>query len=370
MAVDFTKIAQDLERPPELPITHELWIGGEDRSNKLISSTTTYTTDVGGSGFEFNYLGDLEKHEDDPITFKVGYGDNLVPYFVGKIVSAKDDDESGKATAQGFGPFRLMAESNIGTNESFQGQTINNIAFDLSNRCELTPKNMVVLNGRSYVLPARELFTWDTKCLDVLNTVMEDADFVASDLPGGRRIVMPRPRPGVTKGFVASYDPDSYMELAIDPLHTTTYHDVVVYRNGDNNEPVVFASRVCNDKAPKNRDYVVSDFPGTQQEAEDKAFALAEAMRAGEREFSMTTFFNPELLLWEGFRCIKRKRVDGDWYWYVYNCTIDNSTVLNYAPGEARMEVSGKCYELRNYRTKIEEPTIQRIVSPSIHIGG
>lgn len=366
MAPTFTKIAQRADRGPEESLSHELWISGRNYSESLISATVTYTTDVGGSGLEFSAMTDLEDFEDERMRLELGYGDKKVPYFTGKLTNAKDGEKSGIATAQGFGPFRLMAENDIGRSETFTNRTLENVVMDLSRRAGHGGGEIEIRGGRSYRVPPGEQFLFDTKCLDVMNTLLEKAEFVASDLPGGKRLVMPKPKPGANTGFDALYTPDNYTALTVDPTHAVTYHSVVVYRMGENNTPVVYAERDCVKTAPKGRRYIVSDFPGTQTEAEQKAYELAILLRAGERTFSMTTFFNPDINLWDGFKAVRLKKKQGKWWRYVYNCQVDSSISMSYAPGSNMMELQGSCYEIKSQRAPVSDDPLSPAVSPGV----
>ncbi len=261
---------------------------------------------------------------------------------------------SGLSSGLGYGPFRMMAETDIGKNETFVGRNIENIVMDLAFRASHNTGSIEVIGGQKYQLPPGESFPFDTKCLDVLNTVLEKAGFVAADIPGGKRIVMPRPNPSTSQKFVAEYRPDTYMSLSVEPINAVTYHSVVVYRVGTATSNAVFAERECDPRAPESRRFIIADFPGTQAEADQLAFDTAMQLRSGERTFSMTTFFNPDINLWDGFKAVRIKRKDGKWWKFSYNCTVNTSITIAYSPGESTMEVSGTCFELVNEREVLD----------------
>lgn len=180
----FTEIAKRHDRGPEDSLQHELVIAGRNMSTELISATVTYSADIGGSGVEFEALSELEDYEDERMRLSLGYGDKMVPFFSGKLTNARDSERSGISTAQGFGPFRLMAEADIGTSETFLGRTLENVVMDLSRRAGHDGGEIDIRSGGTFRVPAGEQFLFDTKCLDVLNTLLEKAEFIAADLPG------------------------------------------------------------------------------------------------------------------------------------------------------------------------------------------
>lgn len=361
MPESFTDISKMPDRDASLAANHKLTIAGENWSSSLISARVTYTTDVGGSGLELEVMGSLEEYQDAPIRFSLGYGDRLVEYFVGRIYMPRDDDIQNKATATAFGPFRIMADQQLGTNETFVGRSLEWVIMELSRRAEHAPGEIVVINGRKYNVLPGESFAFDSQMSDVVNTICEKAEFVGIDQIGGRRVFMPRPRPGSNAQYKTTYTPGDYIAFSIDPKDEMSYFKVLVYRNGVGATPAVKAERRIDNtgrfQPPKNRWYVVSDFAGTQDEAKEECYRLAVNLREKEKSFSMDMFFNPDLHLYDGFRSVRTKfNNDDKQATKTYSCTIDDSISVDYSPGTpAIMTVSGSCYEIKRERIEVRE---------------
>ncbi len=364
-----TDVSKKQRRPEELPFRHQLFIAGRNYTKELQNATISFTSDIGGSGVEFTTKDlNLEEYEDYRMRIHLGYGEDDLdePYFIGRVANPKDSDTSNLSTAQGFGPFKVMMDQDIETGQSFQGQTLEKVIMDLAYHSEHDYGDIEVIGGRRYTIPHGEFFAFDQTAGDVISTLIEQAEFVAADQPGGKRVVMPRPRPGVNTGYSSGlYTPDNYLSFSLNPKHETSYYSVIVYRMGEAGEekPVVFAEKFIQNKSgkspPRWRRFKVSDFPGDNNEAADVAAELALDLSAKERSFTMTCFFNRNLLMYSGFRAVRvRKLPDGRRERRVYSCTIDSGITVTVAPGSMGiMEVSGSCYELTALYEIIDDRT-------------
>ncbi len=367
MPYTFTELSKMKDRGPELAVSHELWIDGVNHSEDLISATVTYSTDAGGSGMDFDMWGSLDDYQDAPVELHLGYGPWKVPYFKGRIQAPKDNEIINTASATAFGPFRLMVEQVLGSNETFIGRTLEWVIMECANRAGYGTGQIVVVNGRTYRVKPGEAFPFDNKLSDVVTSLMSKAEFIGVDQPGGRRLFMPKPIPGSNTDFKTTYTSDDYMTASMDKSNETSYHKVVVYRNGDNGKPVVYAERKIDSQAlyqpPRNRWFVVSDFIGNQREAGDEAYRLAMSLRNVERNFSMSTLFNPDLHLYDGFKLVKIKNDKQK----VYAASITSGITVNYAPGTpAIMELTGSAYEIKRERQEIKKAPKRYAVSPGL----
>lgn len=367
-----TQLAQKKDRSSEESSRHKLTVAGKDMTHRLIDASITYTSDIGGSGSELTVLGSLTQYRDAPIALHVGYGEHMVPYFVGRLQTPKSDELLQTSTAAAYGPFKLMSDQVLGSDEDFQGKTLEWVIMELAWRAGHSAGEIEVRGGRRYRVPAGEPFSFDQTMNDVLGTLLDKANFVAYDHPGGKRIFRPRPTPGTIRPPRARYNPDHYISMSVDPTNEFSYSKVVVYRRSETGTGYsVYAERDINPPGrynpPKRRWYVVSDFPGTGPEAATEAYNLAMSMREGEYTFTMSALANPELRLYDTFRATKARRLDnGDIQMQTFLCSIDNSIEIGISPGEMTMQVSGTCYELVHKRVEQREENITNVLSSGV----
>jgi hypothetical protein len=174
---------------------------------------------------------------------------------------------------------------------------------------------------------------------------------------------MPKPKPGSNSEYITTYTPTDYISFGLDPTQETSYSKVVVYRNGETGKPVVYAERDVGTDAPANRWFVVSDFAGNNLEASAEAFRLALNLRAKEKGFSMSTQFNPDIHLYDGFKAV---RVRGEEQ-RTYACAADKTIDVTVAPGVAhKMDITGSAYEIIKERTSFKLTDKRIIVSPGV----
>lgn len=340
---------------------HRLIVDDEDWSDRLISCTVSFRADAGSSGMEFNVTGSTEDYTDAPVRFSLGE-DRVKEYFRGRLQAPDDDEKLDRSTAKVYGPFRIMAEQQLGKNETFVGNTLEYVILECSKRAGHDNGDIIVHKGDKYVVQQGEQFPFDNKMGEVIKSLMDKANFVGVDQPGGFREFMPKPRPGVNKEYKSILNTDDYITFELKPKDELAYYKVVVYRNGDDGKPVVYAEREIDApvriQPPKNRWFVVSDFAGEQEDAGDECFKLAEELRGGQKNFTIETFFDRKLQLYDGFLTV-RYRAGED---RTYVCYVDDGIDVNYSPGSpALMTVTGSAHELKYQRKKVLL-TPQRIV--------
>jgi hypothetical protein len=372
MALTHTERAGLRDRPARYGAIHELWIAGEDWSNALMSASVAWTAEgAGGSNLDFTVEGSLEGLQDAPVRFGIGYGrDDVRTYFRGRLQMPKDHEQLPQASGVAFGPFRLLTDAFMRNTMTYQGKNLEYVFMDLSRRAEYPPGDFLVLGGRNYDVPAGDIYSMGTSLQEVAAGIMEKAKYVAFDLPGGKRIVMPQPKPGSNGSIKAVLDPSQYKTFTTDPSHETSYYSVVVYRNEGSTwgGGPVYSERVIDAptrfKPPKSRVYYVPDFPGSQSQAADEAMRLAMNLRDREKTFTITMPFNRTIALYDGFRVIRVKnRKDKKRIREVYICTIDKDIAVEYTPGSLQMTATGVCYQIRDERLEIDTRFEKRATS-------
>jgi hypothetical protein len=380
MALTHSERAQLQDRPEEYAAMHRLTIAGEDWSHKLLGASFDWTTEgAAGSNMDFSVEGSLEGYQDAPLTFGFGYGrDDIRTYFRGRVQMPQDHDTLPQSSAVAFGPFRLLTDTFMRNTVTYQGKNLEYIFMDLSRRAEYNTGDFLVLGGKKYNQPAGEIFSMGTSLQEVASSVMAKAKYVAYDAPGGKRVVMPEPKPGSNGSIKSVYRPDNYKTFTTEPNHEVAYHSVHVYRSEGSTwgGGSVSSERVIDApvrfRPAKSRVFYVSDFPGTQSQAADEAMRLAMALRDGEKKFTMTAPFNREISLYEGFRAVRVKnQPDGQRLQQTYICTIKQISAT-YNPGSVEMTVSGSCYEVKTQKLTIDqrfEPraTSYGVVVPEFH---
>lgn len=351
----------------DLPVaTHRLFVDGENWTDRLVDANVQFRADFGSSGMEFNVTGAAEDYHDAPVEFWLGYGVPQ-PYFKGTIQAPDDDDKLDISACKAFGPFKDMTEQVLGKNETFVGKTLQWVIMECSRRAGSRQGQIVVVNGNKYNVEQGEQFPFDNKIADVLNTLMEKANFVGCDQPGGRREFLPRPRPGSNDTYRSTLSPSDYVEFRVNPTEETRFKKVVVYRNGDNNKPEVYAEREILQTVlfpPKeNRWYVVSDFQGNGQDAQEEAYRLGIELRLGMNKFTLSTLFDPDYKVFDGLKVIRVKKGEER----MYSCHVDDGFSVAYAPGSPTlMEIAGKAYEIKHERKFISTTEKTVALSPGV----
>ncbi len=347
---------------------HKLTIAGENWTRNLISSTITYSSDAGGSGMELEMYGSWEDYRDAPIQFWLGKeGKPLDSLFKGKIRLPKDNLNINTSSISAFGPFRLMSDQVLGTTETFVGKTLEYVIMELARRAGHPAGSIEVINGRQYKVEPGEQFAFDTTMNDVINLLMEKAEFVGIDLPGGRRQFRPKPKPGSNIGYRGRLTPNDYIEFTLDNKDESTYRKVIVYRNGENGKPVVWAERDVNFPTrfapPRQRWYTVADFAGNQQEAANEAVSLAAMLRKGEKNFSISKLYDGPVVLYDGFE-IERVRENVS---RTYSATVTSDITISYAVGSPGLiSFNGEAFEKRGDMRVIKQTEKTIAVSPGV----
>src|SRR5436190_2709038 len=123
---------------------YTLDIAGESFTSQVRSLKGTFDPRTGGSLLDIDVRESLEGLEDAPVTLSLGYGDTLVPYFLGRLQEPADL-ASGKGTA--YGPFKLMADQSFGEAVVYQGVDLSFIFQDIEARAGYGSGVLEVISG-------------------------------------------------------------------------------------------------------------------------------------------------------------------------------------------------------------------------------
>ncbi|WP_273845381.1 hypothetical protein [Rubrobacter calidifluminis] len=286
-------------------------IGGKDVTPLVNSFSGTYAASGGSSTMEIEVQrGSLSRVQGQMCRLFVGYGDpdSYVEYFTGKIEEPKSNPFSRTDTATVYGPYAEMGEpASMMEDVDYSGWTVEQVMLDLGERSNQNPRFLEVRGGRVEVID-QDIVAAETAPYEVASSITDAMNFVLSDRPKYRRLVMPRPRPGSTGRAKATYTPDdvqSEEDFTIEPLNAVLYAKVIVMRRADDGSyPVWREAAVANRgvllKPPPNHVFWVTDYPGTNAQAGDKA--AQEAMWLSRVAWSwhlQDIALNPDLLLYD-----------------------------------------------------------------------
>ena len=339
---------------------YSLNIDGEPFTNQVRSLKGTFDPKIGGSVLTIDVRESLEGLEDASVTLSLGYGDILVPYFIGRLQEPADL-AGGQGAA--YGPFKLQADQAFGETVTYQGVNLRYIFQDLDRRAGYGSGVLEVVGGE-YVVEHLG-YTEETKLGEAAKAIADPAKYVIYDRPGGKRRVMPIPKPGSTGKAKVSIAEHNY---GVDGFQITEnregyYSKVVVFRRDSaGNNLVREEAPVPNRgkfKPPANRIFYVPEFPGNAAAANQTAYETANRLAYGERGFKLSKLWiNPELEPWDFItverteRRSKRQSADGKpGKWLVtYQCLIDSEFGFEIDPSNHYMNLGGGAVELTKIR--------------------
>lgn len=315
-------------------------VEGKGISNSVESASVTYSND-GSSEATVNTWRSLNGYENAELKIDVGYGDLLQNYFTGKIGTMTENSWGGPNEVTAWGPFKLMADQVIGEQVSYKNMDIVTALMDLVKRAKYPRGKVEVQRGSPFTITGdNAVFVWETKLGEAASTLATSANYVFADLPGGRRLIRPRPRPG-TVGVVreryneAHFPPEGFTAA---PSNRSFYSSVRVFRRNDQGGMEVDAKRPVGIESkyrpPEGRVFVVSDFVGDQAAAEREATITARALSRGVYEVEVVGLAaNPELVMYDTIQTrvteIREREGEREWWDVTYNWLLDQSIVLN-----------------------------------------
>jgi hypothetical protein len=310
------KLQENSRRPfkaGESAPAYALRVGGVRMTSKLYTAEITYSPPEGGaSEMSLTLDAPLSGFQNAAVKAKLGYGEDLIDWFAGRLQEPEDDHHGEGSSATAWGPSKLLSEQSFGEQTDYRGYDLGAAILDITRRAgmpagsvELRGGGSFVLSGESAIVPLESSFG------ETLDSFLQSANYVGTDVPGGRtgrRLYMPRPRPGATGKYRAEFDEGHYPPggfTARRPRHGF-YSAVVVFRKGEGGStdplrggvyarvPVEVEGR---HKPPPGRIYYIPDFAGDQADAEREAVSTSRLLTRGLAECALEGLSpNPTLL--------------------------------------------------------------------------
>jgi hypothetical protein len=335
--------------------SHRLWVGGENFTENLRTASINYTADGGGSGCQVAMRGDISDYDNAPLVLHLGYGEEVVPYFVGRLQRPNYNSRLDYTTATAFGPYRLMATQLLDEEKSFFGYTLRNALTYLTQKAKYRRGEVEIRGGGDYIVEDDTLYVWNNTLGEVASSLMDRAKFIGMDQPVGKRLFRKLPRPGVSGTVKETYGPDEYPMDAFspEPSTETSYTKVVVERVSAEGEVLGKYTQAVGSQSQfsplSGSIYPIPDFIGTPEQAQQEAWDTAMYLRLGAIGFGFSGLaLNPTLELYD---VLKISQVHRDRL-YSYKCMISGDLNAEYAaatrdaPGQATMDMSGTALQL------------------------
>lgn len=320
-------------------------IGGEDVSDMLESASISYQAGEDGtegtSEAEIGLYGSLEPRINANVRILIGYGESLSEYFSGKLYEAADNHGGEASEGTCYGVFKMLTSQQFLRQVSYTGSYLERALYDIHSRASIPRGSIEVRAGRSFQIGADEeaTFNLEVSLGDAVKSLCESAGFVATDLPGSRRLYMPEPRAGLTSKAKAAYNESHYPPGGFSAKRNpaSTFSKVVVFRReedgGDAFPPVTRTIDVATRHKPApNSAYILSEFLGSYADAQNEAARLARMLSAGEYEIELSGIAaNPDILLYDSLQTETTEVRDEDGsrerYRVVYNWTVRSISV-------------------------------------------
>jgi hypothetical protein len=354
--MNLSEISKLPRKGAEYAPTHRLWIGGENFTENLRTADVSYTSDGGGSGTQMQLRGNLQDYDNAPVTLSLGYGDQFVPYFTGRMQRPQYFPRLDYTSGNAFGPYKLMADQLLEEEKTYEGFSLRDALDDLIRKASYKRGEVEVRGGGEFTIEGDDLYVWNNTLGEIASSLCEKAQYIGMDQPVGKRLFRKRPRPGVTGTIKESYDPSEYRvdSFALTPSTEVTYAKVTVQRVAkDGTELGLYSQKVGKKQLflpPPKRIYTVMDFLGDAVAAQREASDTAYWLREGDYGFSFEFPMNPTLELYDilQVKAMHRNLL------YTFRGAISGDIGVTYqaatrdAPGVANMSVSGDAIIVQN----------------------
>jgi hypothetical protein len=367
-SLTMTEISQLPTLSGDLAPFFRLTIGGAPIGGDGADIRFEYPEQNGASRLTFEGMLPAEHLIEERVRLSLGYGRRGLLYFAGRLILP-----GGERVV--LGPFAEMAAQHMMRRADYRGWFIGPALYDIARRANYPSGTVEVRGERSYRIPDdadEAVFNEEVSLMEAANTLMQSANFVASDAPGGifgRRLFMPRPRPGARGGVKAVYVPRHYEpgSLEVEDKHSTGYARVVVFRRrADGTYSLRQEAPVDNmgRRVPQNRAYFIPEFVGDSIQAKQAAYDTARSLSAGEFSFRLSGIrINPELSRYDQIRVSRNHETRDGIFREVYQGVIHE---VSGSVSGWRMDLSGDA--IRVERRKVGRPSaiVPDSVSPGV----
>lgn len=351
-----TALAQRKVKPAESGPAYELTFDNRPFTEKLFDGTITYSASDGTSEMSVSADATLADYRNSSVKCSVGYGTELWEYFTGKLEEPDDNFYGEPSTATAYGPFRELNEASIGADVSYVNKTLGQAIADLHRRAGIWGGRYEVRGNPKFLLTGDDAgLALTTSFGEGLNTLLETAGWIGTDVPGYLRRYMPKPsaRPGAES--VATYTEAHYgrNQFHVSQGTRNFYGRVGAFTRNDDGGfayPPIFINinPLGRYRPPPLRTYWLEDFSGTYAQAKAEASRMALQLSAGTYSWSLSDIsVNPDLELFSHFtvettedRDVGARRKAR--FEVSYVCSIDEEINLNISRESIPMNVSGQ----------------------------
>lgn len=285
---NFTALAkaQDKTTPDSRPF-YALDIDGSPYHDNLSEFTVTYALDSGTSEMTINTYKAFEGRENAPVVLSLGYGRSRAEFFRGKLQDPYDNQYGEPNEATAWGPFKWMAESKFGKQVSYEGYRLREALSDMAERSKFRQSQIQVIGGNK-ILRGEVTYVMEQKIGEAASELCGKSNFVLTDVPGGGRLFMPKPKP-VSRGearavYTDSETPQGGFTAVRQPR--ARYAQVWVFRrttDGQDDFPPVKVNVDTRGYAapPPFSSYDIPEFTGDAEDALDAGREMSEIISGG-----------------------------------------------------------------------------------------
>jgi hypothetical protein len=377
-----------------------LTVGGEDLSNRLVQAEVTYSAS-GESGMTFTVGKNLYLHsrERQFVNLEIGYGNTLVPFFLGRLSTPKDHRSGLYSEATAYGPSGDLGSRYFRGRVSYANFDAMVAALDIWNRCMGGDNSSAqfIWDAPSTVLEGElEQFGLEHSFLEALQACLEPLGLIGCDQPNGNFLVTEPMKTGalVGGGLHGTWGMGSVPfepGFVFGESGRNIYNNVVVFRRSEEyaggseagagqpgmlpfedgwvpaewygssaqnesnvveapeSEYAVYAERPVGDSQFRRRPYLIPDYPGRQEAAQQLAEKIAATLNLGVGRFEVE-IAPCDYALYDLFGVEQEQQevpfgdVSGPLWNVLYACQIEEIG-LTIAPSTYRMTLSGAACE-------------------------
>jgi hypothetical protein len=329
---------------------HYLTIAGDDWTRHARDLVVEFREQAGGSRLTFTSREPMERLLSRPLQLWVGEGEEMRELFTGRLARPMPDPPTFTSAAVGLGPVAQMAENSVGVNTDgttteivdYTGTTRRLALQDIISRAGYAQGTAEIRGNLNQVL-GELVFNEEVSLLEAATQV--NGEFaVMTDTGNGKRLFLEKPRAGSGRASGIEFSEQDYGAFTVEDVYPTTFKKVVVIKRDDAEGGNFRASVPVPQQpgvlpAPANRIKYILDFTGTDEEALQHAYDIAQSIALGEVKWSVAGLdlrYVDRYTHVIGYRNIER--TDGR-YREEYQLTTDEGATYNVP--EWKMEMGG-----------------------------